>query len=58
MRNVTKVFRSRRGKPAQDVVALSDVSLSVSAGEFVCLLGPSGCGKTTLIRMMNGLIQP
>ena len=34
------------------------LSLTVSQGEFVVLIGPSGCGKTTLLKMMNGLIQP
>ena len=36
-------------------VALRDITLSVSAGEFVCFLGPSGCGKTTLLRIIAGL---
>jgi iron(III) transport system ATP-binding protein len=35
--------------------ALSDISLTVQQGEFVCFLGPSGCGKTTLLRAIAGL---
>ncbi|MEX2644332.1 MAG: ABC transporter ATP-binding protein [Acetobacterales bacterium] len=38
-----------------DTPVLRDVSLSVGAGEIVCLLGPSGCGKTTLLRIAAGL---
>ena len=37
------------------VAAVNDFSLSVAAGEVVCLLGPSGCGKTTLLRLVAGL---
>ena len=35
--------------------SVKDVSLSVGAGEVVCLLGPSGCGKTTALRLAAGL---
>ena len=48
---VTKTFR-RGAKP---FVAVSDVSLKIDSGEFVCLLGPSGCGKSTLLRIIAGL---
>ncbi len=38
------------------VEAVSDVSLTIRAHEFVCVIGPSGCGKTTLLQLVAGLI--
>ena len=35
---------------------LSDINLTVPAGECVLLCGASGCGKTTITRLINGLI--
>ena len=40
------------------VVAVSDVSFDVRAGQVVGLLGPNGAGKTTSLRMVMGLINP
>ena len=37
-----------------DVVALSDINISIPSGSFFTLLGPSGCGKTTLLRTIAG----
>ena len=49
-RNLTKDYGN--------VMALSDVNLTLESGRIVGLLGPNGSGKTTLIKTANGLLQP
>ncbi len=41
-----------------DVQVLWDVSLTVLAGEIVCLVGSNGAGKTTTLRCLSGLVAP
>jgi NitT/TauT family transport system ATP-binding protein len=42
----------------RQVIALTDIGLTVAPGEFVSLIGPSGCGKSTLLRLVANLITP
>jgi tungstate transport system ATP-binding protein len=46
------------GRPATAVRALTDVTLTIGAGERVALVGANGCGKSTLLRLLHGLIFP
>ena len=51
---VWKIFHQE----AEEVAAVSDVSLTVARGEFTALAGPSGSGKTTLLNLIGGLTRP
>lgn len=50
MRGISKYFAT--------VIALSEVSMTVHAGEVMCLLGDNGAGKSTLIKIMAGVHEP
>ena len=43
---------------ASGVVALRDITLTISQGEIFALLGPNGAGKTTLINIICGIVTP
>lgn len=51
MAGVSKIF-----KP--DILAISDIYLSVPKGDFVYLIGETGSGKTTLMRMLTREVRP
>ncbi len=53
VKELSLTFTTRDGP----VHALSNINLSVQAGDFVSLIGPSGCGKTTLLRAIADLEQ-
>lgn len=50
MRNVSKHYSG--------VTAVSNLSLTLRAGEVFCLLGENGAGKSTVIKMLTGVEQP
>jgi putative ABC transport system ATP-binding protein len=43
---------------ANEVRALTDVSIAIAPREFVAVRGPSGCGKSTLLHLAGGLEDP
>ena len=51
-----RVSKSYAGSPP--VNALSDVSISVSRGEFLGIIGASGSGKTTFLHIVGTLTKP
>ena len=54
LRNVSRTFPGAAGS----FRALSDVNLSIDAGEFVVVVGQSGSGKSTLLALMAGIDRP
>lgn len=38
--------------------ALKGINLDIPKGKIVGLLGPNGSGKSTMIKLLNGLLQP
>ncbi len=48
------VFETKKGA----FVALRNIDLTVTKGEFVTLIGHSGCGKSTLLNLIAGLLRP
>jgi len=51
IQKLRKVF----GDGGSEVVAVDDLDLSITDGEFLVLVGPSGCGKSTTLRCIAGL---
>ena len=51
MEHVKKIYRTGD----VEVTALSDITLSLSEGDFAVILGSSGAGKTTLLNLLGGM---
>jgi putative ABC transport system ATP-binding protein len=58
MNNSKILSGTNLSKKYGELEVVKGVTLSVAAGEFVCLVGKSGCGKTTLLSLLSGLERP
>jgi NitT/TauT family transport system ATP-binding protein len=58
VRNLSKKFKSTSSNNAEYVIAIENIDLTISDGEFVSIVGPSGCGKSTLLNILAGLDKP
>lgn len=56
MENIVEFKNVRKNYSKKEV--LKDLNLEIPKGKIVGLLGPNGSGKTTMIKLMNGLLQP
>jgi iron(III) transport system ATP-binding protein len=53
--HLRKTYIASKREGRSPVVAVDDLSVELTPGEFFTLLGPSGCGKTTTLRCIAGL---
>jgi ABC-2 type transport system ATP-binding protein len=59
LKAVGKVYRRHGGKNAStDKTALTDLTVSIPAGQITGLLGPHGAGKTVLLKLIAGQLKP
>ncbi len=54
LRNITKVY----GQGDAQVIALDNIHMTISDGEFVAVMGPSGSGKSTCMNILGCLDTP
>jgi putative ABC transport system ATP-binding protein len=52
--NIEKVYRTS----TIETLALNNINIDISKGDFVSVMGPSGCGKSTLLNVMGLLDEP
>jgi NitT/TauT family transport system ATP-binding protein len=54
LRGISKSFAHK----GEERLVLKDIHLDVLRGEFCAIVGPSGCGKSSILRIVDGLIEP
>ncbi len=57
VKNPSKIEISHLAKTFGSKVVLSDISLSIPAGQSLCIIGTSGCGKSVTLKCLLGLLR-
>ena len=55
---ITKSYVKKVSRKTEVSKILEGVTFEVRRGALTSIIGPSGCGKTTLLRIIDGLIEP
>ena len=56
---VSKTFSGKKDTSSEGLnVALQDMDIGISRGEFIVIIGPSGCGKSTALNLLAGFELP
>ena len=61
LENLVRIYDTTVGvlrRSRRQIVALDDISLTISAGETFGVIGPNGAGKTTLIKILCTMLLP
>ena len=58
VKNLTKVYKIRKGLKTTDLVAANKVSFTIQQGKTIALVGESGSGKSTVAKMLCKLEEP
>ena len=51
LKDISKKYQSKKG----EILAIDNINMRVTEGEFISIIGPSGCGKSTLLSIISGL---
>ena len=52
------VFKYKASENQEEKIAINDVNLQITEGEFIAILGHNGSGKSTMAKHMNALLIP
>ena len=52
------IFKYTAGENQEEKIAINDVNLQITEGEFIAILGHNGSGKSTMAKHMNALLIP